>query len=419
MRQLPFRVPVTHAVPALLVLFLLAPSCARQQKIEAKQEGGGPVPVATAPAHSKQIQRNVEGIGTLFPFDEAIISAEVDGPVKVVSADLGDAVKEGQIMAQISDEEQRYMVQQNEAQLRQSLERLGLKNEEDKVRDIGQTPDVRKAQADLTEAEQRHRRVRNLTDQGIGSMQDLDQAKTRLDAAQAALDATGNQTRNLIQEVERFRAVVDLGRKKLRDTTVRAPYNAWVKDRQVTVGQYVRANTPLFTLVKLDPIRLRIEIPERMAPWVKSGQVVDVSLEAYQGKKFQGRISRISPTVDAQKRTFIVEALIANPGGTLKPGSYARAHVPTELIERITVVPLRAVNYVLGSNKAYIIKDNIVDAREVKLGDRFDTEIEILEGVEDGEIVATSNLSRIDTGSRIRIAQAAEEKKAPVPKPAE
>ena len=83
-----------------------------------------------------------------------------------------------------------------------------------------------------------------------------------------------------MREIERTRAIVDLQRKKLRDTTIYAPEAGHVKERLVNVGQYVRPNTPVFTLVKIDPIRLRIEAPERMAPWVKTGQFADVSLEA-------------------------------------------------------------------------------------------------------------------------------------------
>jgi RND family efflux transporter MFP subunit len=161
-------------------------------------------------------------------------------------------------------------------------------------------------------------------EQGIGSQQDLDEAQARSQSLQAAYDAMLNQTRNLVRDVERTRAVLDLQRKKLRDTQVRAPFAANVKERQVTVGQYVRPNTPLLTLVKIDPIRLRAEVPERMAPWIKVGQVAEVIVEAFENRKFRGKIWRISPTVDQSKRTFVVEALIDNRRAELKPGSYAR-----------------------------------------------------------------------------------------------
>ena len=188
----------------------------------------------------------------------------------------------------------------------------------------------------------------------------------------------------------------------MRDTTVYAPFAAAVKERQVTLGQYVRANTPLFTLVKTDPIRLRLEVPERMAPWIKTGQVAEVNVEAFGDRKFQGKVWRISPTVDQSKRTFIVEALIDNPTGELKPGSYARASLPTNKTETVKMVPARAVAYVFGSNKAYVVTPaNTIEAREVKLGDRFDQNVEILEGVEDGEKVAVTQLTRLDTGSKV------------------
>lgn len=386
----------------LVLLGLALAGCSRQRPVEAKQDSG-PVQIRVAPVVSRQIQRVVEAVGTLFPYDEVIVSAEIEGRVEEVNYDLGDAVKQGAVLARISDEEQRYIVAQTEAQLRQALERLGLKSEDDKVKDIRDTPEVRRAQADLYEAEQRFKRVRGLTDQGIGSQQDLDEAQARYKAMQAAYDATLNQTRNLIQQVEQFKASLDLQRKKLRDTTVRAPFSSYVNERQVTVGLYVRPNTPLFTLVKTDPIRLRAEIPERMAPWVKVGQIAEVMVEAYADRRFQGKIWRISPTVDQSKRTFIVEALIQNPAGELKPGSYAKARVRTNKFEQINLVPARAVNYVLGTNKVYAVSENGVEPREVKVGERFDQEVEILEGVRAGERVATTQLARLETGAKVQI----------------
>jgi RND family efflux transporter MFP subunit len=398
------------AVLAAAGVLILSTGCKQKAETGAKKESG-PIAVRVAKVRSQTILRMVESVGTLFPFEEAIISAEVDGPLQQVFADLGDSVTQGQVLARISDEEQKYLVAQQEAQLRQSLERLGLKDEKDRVKDIRETPDVRRARADLFDAETRYKRVRELVDQGIGPRSDLDQAQARFQAAQAAYDQTLNQTRNLIQEVERFKASLDLQRKKLRDTTVRAPFAAYVKERQATAGQFVRANTPLFTLVKIDPVRLRIEAPERMAPWIKLGQKVEVQLEAFAGRTFEGKVWRISPTVDQTKRTFVVEALIANRGNELKPGSYARARIATDKSEEIRIIPSRALVYVLGSNKAYVVKDDLtVEVRDVKIGDRYPAEVEILEGLNDGEMVAVTAQSRLDNGTKVRI-EAGEMKK--------
>jgi RND family efflux transporter MFP subunit len=285
------------------------------------------------------------------------------------------------------------------------------------VKDVRETPEARRARADLLEAEQRYKRTRELVDQGIGPKSELDQNQARFESLQAAYDQALNQTRNLIQEVERFKASLELQRKKLRDATVRAPFAAYVKDRQATSGAYVRANTPLFTLVKIDPIRLRIEVPERMAPWIKVGQVSQVFVEAFKDRVFEGKVSRISPTVDQTKRTFVVEAVIQNGKNELKPGSYAIAKLTTDKVESVRVIPSRALSYVLGSNKAYVVKpDETIEARDVKVGDRFPQEIEILEGLEDGEVVAVTALNRLDTGQKVKIQTGEPGKKgAPAP----
>lgn len=385
----------------VLAVALCIAGCSRQQPVEAKQ-APGPIAVQVAPVLEKTVRRTVESVGTLFPFDESVVSAEIDGRVDQVNVDLGDHVKAGQVMVHIADEEQRYLLTQTEAQLRQSLERLGLKDENEKIKDIRETPEPRRAQADLFDAEQKYKRMKNLVDQGIASQADLDAAVSRFKSLQASYDSTLYQTRNLVSEVERTKAMLDMQRKKLRDTSVRAPFDGYIKERQVTLGQYVRVNTPVMTLVKTDPIRLRVEIPERMAPWVKTGQIVDVGVEAFENRMFHGKIWRISPTVDQTKRTFIAEALIDNPSGELKPGSYARARVPTDKTERIRLVPVRAVNYVFGSNRVYVVNGGVVESREVKVGDRFDQNIEILEGINGGEQVAVTELNRLDTGSRVR-----------------
>jgi len=394
----------------ILTVLITASSCAKKEVPRAKADSG-PIPVRVTSVGSRQIQRVVDSVGTLFPFDEVIVSAEIEGKVEKVAFDLGDLVRQGEELVRISDEEQRYLLAQNEAQLRQALERLGLKNENDRVTDLDETPEVRRAKADLQEATMRHRRLRSLVDQNIGAQADLDAAVSRLMAATAAYDATRNQMRNLIQEVDRFKAVVELQRKKLRDTSVRAPFTANVKERQVTVGQYVRPNTPLFSLVKTNPLRLRLEVPERLAPWTKVGQTADVYVEAFQDRRFVGRVSRIAPTVDQSKRTFVVEALVDNPDGLLKAGSYARARLSTQKVDDIRIVPARAVAYVLGTNKAFVITPgSLIEAREVKTGDRFDEQVEIVDGLREGETVATTQLNRLDTGVKVAVQPEPEQK---------
>lgn len=128
-------VPAAKSARNFLVLVCAAfsmTSCTKQAPIQAKQDSA-PVQVKAAPVRSRDITRAVQSVGTMFPFDEAVISAEIEGRVLEVNADLGDNLAKGAVLIRISDEEQKYILQQNEAALRMSMERVGLKNENDKL----------------------------------------------------------------------------------------------------------------------------------------------------------------------------------------------------------------------------------------------------------------------------------------------
>lgn len=378
-------------------------ACQKKPETQAKKPDSGPLSVQVRPVEVREITRVVDSVGTLFPYDETVLSSEVDGKVVSVNVDLGDAVKKGQILVKLSDEEQSYILAQDEATLRSALERLGLKSDQDRLADVRQASEVRRAQADLSDAQNRAGRAKSLFDQGLMPQADFDAAQIKLKSAQADYDQAVKAVRNLLQEVERAKATVELQRKKLRDTVIAAPFDALVKERNVNAGAFLKANSPLLTLVRIDPIRLKIEIPERLAPWVRIGQIADVRLEAFADRPFTGKIWRISPTVDATKRTFIVEALIDNPRRELKPGSYARARIPTDRRDQVKLVPAAAINYVFGSNKAYIVKDQTIEARDVKLGDRFESQVEIVEGVDPKDILAVTKLNQLDTGVKVKV----------------
>ena len=141
-----------------------------------------------------------------------------------------------------------------------------------------------------------------------------------------------------------------------------------------------------------------------MAPWIKTGPNCRSDVEAFGDRKFHGKVWRISPTVDQSKRTFIVEALIDNPIGELKPGSYARASLPTNKIETVKLVPTRAVAYVFGSNKAYVVTPaDTIEARDVKAGRSLRTECrDSRRRCKTAKQVAVTQLNRLDTGYKGR-----------------
>jgi RND family efflux transporter MFP subunit len=389
---------------ALAVLAGLGSGCSRGNPAQAQGAAPKqPIKVRVAQVRTQAIDRRVETVGTLFADQEVTVSSEVEGRVAEVLVDLGDRVQKGRALATIVPDEQKYNLAQQEAQLRQALARLGLQNEEDRVADINQVPDVKKAIADLQEAEQRFRRVKELVAQNVASAQDLDQAESRYKALQATLDVTRHQVQNLIGLVSQYKASVALARKRLSDTAVRAPFDGAIRQRLAEVGQYMRPQAPMFELVKIDQLRLRAEVPEKMAPWVKVGNTVELQVEAHPGRVFQGRVSRISPAVDEQKRTFAIEALIPNAESLLRPGFYTKAAIVTERKEAVLTIPSDAVLYAYGTNKAFVVDGGKALARELKLGERVGNEVEVVQGLRSEDKVALNDLERLDNGTPVQV----------------
>jgi RND family efflux transporter MFP subunit len=383
---------------------LLLAGCSRAT--QAKNTPGAKsktVQVKTAHVKRQEIERRVETVGTLMAEQEVVVSAEVEGRVTEVLADLGDRVQKGQALVNILPEEMQYSLQQQEAQLRQVLDRLGLKNENDKVTDINKVPEVAKARADLQEAEQRYARVKELVAQNIASRQDLDQAEARDAALRASVELARRQAETLVAQVSQYKATVELARKKLRDTSVRAPFAGAIRERQVQVGQYVRPQTPLFELVNVDPLRLRAEVPEKMSSWVREGNQVEVRVEAHPDRVFTGRVTRISPAVDQEKRTFLVEAVIPNREGVLRPGFYTKAAIITNRKEYVLLIPASAILYAYGTNKAFVVNGGKTSARELRLGERLGETVEVVEGLKADEQIAITELDRLDNGTLVQI----------------
>jgi len=393
----------------LTILILSAcalPGCSKNSSTQSAAAAPKPkiIEVAAAKVRIEEVPRNVESVGTLLAYEEVTVSSEVEGRVEQIHADVGDYVTRGQPLVSVVPEELKYLLSQQEAALHQALNKLGLKDENSELKDDTEVPEVRKAQADLYDAEQKYKRAQFLFQTQVASQQELDEAKARYDAARANYDVTLHQVQNLKSLVRQYKASVALARKKLRDTQILAPFSGSIKERLVSVGQYLRVQTPVYSLVNTNPLRLKTDIPEKMAPWVRVGQEVQITVEAYPGQVFRGKVSRISPAVDEQKRTFMVEALFNNDQKLLRPGFYAKVSIATDKKDRVLLVPASSVLYTYGTNKVFIINGGKVNARDVKLGDRFGSNFEILEGVNPEEEIAVSDLEKLENGTQVSVA---------------
>jgi RND family efflux transporter MFP subunit len=362
------------------------------------------VPVDAVPVMVRSALRVLEVTGTLQPFDKVIVSSEVDGAIQRVHVDLGDRVTPGQVLAEVNPEEFKIQVAQASARLRAAMAQLGLKQGEDprSVRDED-TPEVRRAQAALEDAQQNFERVNQLFEQKIGTAQAVDQARAQLRTAQANLAMMRQTIETQRAQIEQYRAELELAQKKVQDTSIKAPFAGSISERQVSIGQFVRAQTPLFTIVQSNPLRLRAEISERLLQAVRANQPVQVRVDGIPGRVFPGAISRISPAVSEQSRTLLIEALVRNDSEALRPGMYARASIESGDTVRALMVPARAVVNLYGVNKVYTVTDGVAHDRTVRLGDRYDDHFEVLDGVREQELVAVSSLERLSTGAPVEV----------------
>jgi cobalt-zinc-cadmium efflux system membrane fusion protein len=378
--------------PVIASLVLFGSSCARDtsgKSQNGKPGASAPKPkVKAAAVEQRQQRRVVEAVGTLFAYDEVTVSSEAEGRVEEVMVDVGDRVGKGQTLARVSPVEFQLTVDQQQAALRQARARLGLSETDGELKDARQAAEVKKAAADLTDAEQKYKRAQSLLETGVIPRQQYDEAEARYKAAKATYDLAMQQVENMRASMQQTQASLNLANKRLRDTQIRAPFAGHVKAREVTTGQYLKVQTPVMTIVNIDPLRARLSVPEKMSPWVRVGREVKLSLEAYPGREFAGRISRINPSVDEKNRTFEIEALVSNRGGELKPGSFVKATIQSDKVDQILVIPYNAAVYLFGAYKVFVLQGQTVKEREVKLGDRLGDLVEVIEGLGAGEKIA-------------------------------
>jgi len=365
------------------------------------------VQVTAVPVQAKEFRRNVEAVGSLFPEEEVTVSSEVDGKVDQIFVDVGDRVESGQPIVNISTVELKLALDQQRALYRQARTRLGLSEDsDDDLSKVTDAAEVKKADADLKQADDTYKRSKVLLEKQLVPQQDVEQAEARLNSAKAAYDLAVQMVQNLRAQLPQYRAAMELAEKKLRDAVIRAPFKGEVKERMVAPGQYVKVQTPVMGIVDVDPLRVRLKIPEKMTELVHIGDQVNVSVEAYPQKSFSGKVSRINPSVDQQSRTFEVEALLANSESLLKPGFFIKARLGSGKVDQALLVPEDSLSYAFGVYKAFLIQGKVVKETEVKVGDRTnDGMIEIISGLKAGDTIALAAKGQTLTdGAAIQIA---------------
>jgi len=407
-----------HSLPLALALALLAlaagAACSPDGRANAQGKAGqgkqARIAITTATVAARDVPRSVEVTGTLLPFEEVVLTNDHPGTVEAVRVDLGDRVEPGQLLLRLDDREARLALAQAEANLLAAERGLA------RARAAAEAAlaTIARNRAAMEDARINRKRFEDLFAEGAVSASQRDTARTQHDMAtasvrwaeaQAESDAQGVQT--AAAAVEQARPALALARKRLADIEIRSPMKGAVKQRLVSAGDGIREKTPLLILVTTDPLKLQGTVPERFAPEVHVGQPVQVTLEAYPGRAFRGKVSRVSPSVDPQTRTLALEALLENADGRLKPGFFARGHILARTDRAVPFVPEAALYTFVGITKVFAVSGETVQERQVETGERLEGWVEIRRGVTPGEVVATANLAALFDGAQVTVTGAA------------
>jgi membrane fusion protein, multidrug efflux system len=393
---------------AALVVFgcLFLTACSKTPNAQARP-GDAAVPVQVEQVREESIRRAIDVVGTLAAEDEVTISAEAEGRVERLLADLGDRVQAGQVLVVLDREKAQYNLDQQKAALARALGSYGAADP-DHLPPMEQTPEVQKAQAELVQAQQAFKRAEELSRRQLVPRQALDDADATLRARQAGRASALQNATNLRADIDASKAGVSLAERQLRDGSIRAPFDGYVQKRLVALGEYVKTQSPVMSVVRVNPLKVTAEIPERMTPWVKVGQPVQLQVDAYPDKAIAGKISRISPAVNTGTRAFSFEALVPNDDALLKPGTFARVHIESGQVDRVLTLPFKALQYRYGVNRVFVVAGGRLASRELAIGERIGDRVEVSTGVKAGEQVAISDVDRLVDGTSVSIAGAAE-----------
>lgn len=372
------------------------------------------VTVTTAQAITRQLPRYFEATGSLIADEQTDVAPAVGGKVVAVNVDLGSYVQRGATLVRLDDRDARIRLEQAQAQVaqqqaavRQAEARIGLRagQQFDPIR----VAEVRSARVALELAEKNLRRYERLIETGDVSRSAYDQQRAQRDQLEQQYEAQLTVARQNFAAVQTARAAVDAAqtqiaqaRKAINDAVVIAPMSGFVSERQADLGEYVTTSSKVVTLVRTNPLRMKIDIPEQAIEQVRVGQSISLSVSAYPQQAFSGRVARISPNVTPTSRTLTIEAEVDNGNGSLKPGQFATVRILLPQSAPAVLVPQRAVYTDAGASRVYVVKDGRAQQRMVQIGQAEGDLVEITSGVAEGEVVATGNIEQLSDGMAVR-----------------
>jgi RND family efflux transporter MFP subunit len=314
------------------------------------------------------------------------VGIKVPGRLQTISVDLGSVVHKGQIIAQVEQQDYKLRVQQAEASMAQARARLGLSPDgaDDRVT-AEETGTVRQAKAVLEDAKLKRDRATKLVQQGVIPHAEFDTVDSEYKVALSRYQDGLEEIRNRQGLLAQRRSELALAKQQLADTIVYAPMEGVVQEKKASIGEYLAAGAPVVDIVRIDPLRLQVNVPERESHSIRSGQSVRVTVEG-DPQSYLGYVKRMSPTISEQNRVLAVEADVRN-NGRLRPGAFVRAEIVTDQTSTAVTVPAGSVVTFAGIDKVILVENGKAVEKPVTTGRRGPDWIEIKAGVNVGQSV--------------------------------
>jgi membrane fusion protein (multidrug efflux system) len=323
---------------------------------QAQTSAAPQVPVEAAKVEVGPMSERVTAVGSLDSNESIIVRPEVAGRIVEIGFEEGQPIKQGAVMVKLDD----------------SLNQA----------------EVADAEARLDLAKRNFARTEELFSGRVATERARDEARSTLGIGTAT---------------------VELAKVKLAKMRLVAPFDGIAGLRKVSVGDYVSAGQELFNLEDIDPIKVDFRVPEKFLPALRTGQAIEITVDAYGGRKFTGEVYAIDPRIDQAGRSIVIRARVANQDQLLRPGLFARVTVVLEVKSSALTVPEQAI-YPRGDGQ-YVYKIVEGKAKEIRvtIGTRRDGRVEIVEGLAPEDTVVTAGHQKIRDGAAVSVISAATE----------
>jgi RND family efflux transporter MFP subunit len=390
---------------APLTLLLMTGCGNTEAKLPAQaEEPPKPIAVSLVTAQERTLPTALDVTGTLMADAQTDIASEIEQRVVEISVERGQYVSAGQVVARMDDQDAKNLLHEAEATEAQIRERLGLVNGQ--IFDPLKTPEVQQARATMERAEADYKRFAQLLEEGAISRSEHDLRRADYLATKAQYETTINQMRQLFQSLLAQKVRVSMGRKALEDTIIRAPFSGLIAEKAVNVGRFTKKGDRIATIVRVDPLRIELTIPEGAVAAVRKGQRVAFSVQSHPDRQFEGVIAYVGPAVRADSRALVVEAIVPNPKALLQPGLFATARIDLPAGRPSVMVPTAAVKGEGGVFKLFVAKNERAEARIVQIGREAGATVEILRGLNAGERVVSPQAAGLADGNQITTQEA-------------